>query len=105
MNVGRLIAIAIAIIAVAAIVLIVRFPHTLQPEADAHIEKLGIDLKGIHVRMPCAGVFDTGFIVNYRKLGSRVDRVGRLCRGLTGGPWTWHPDTNDLREVHVLNGG
>src|SRR4051812_40611415 len=93
---GSLVLIGIGLIGAAI------YPQTFKPDARAHLETLGIEVRGMRLRLPCSGMTDTGFVVNYRQPGDPLDREGRVCRAFGADPWTWFPDTNDMRESRVL---
>jgi hypothetical protein len=93
---GSLVLIGIGLIGAAI------YPQTFKPDARAHLDRVGIEPRGLRLRLPCSGMTDTGFVVNYRQPGDPLDREGRVCRAFGDGPWTWFPDTNDLRESRVL---
>lgn len=65
------------------------------PEAKSIIENHGgrkLEIYGI--KLPCAHVLDFGYVVYYRLESG--DNVGRICRSIFGGEWTWYPSTNAM---------
>jgi hypothetical protein len=91
-----LIAVPFALIALAVISVPIILQKTMGESAEAHVARFGYhDFKIRGTRMPCAALFDVGFLVRYQTADRQPEDLGRVCRGLSGG-WTWYPSTNTM---------
>ena len=86
----------VALIAMGVISAPIILQKTMGESAEAHVARFGYfgsEIRG--TRIPCAGMFDVGFLVRYQTADRQTDGLGRVCRGLSGG-WTWYPSTDAM---------